>query len=60
MYTLFTLNIETDRTEKTVNDTKECGYSYSSFRDIIIQSTLVISKFKGPSEILLDIRTATY
>ena len=30
------------------------------FLSLIIQSTLVISKSKGPSEIFRDIRTSTY
>ena len=35
-------------------------YLYMQFGFIYIQSTLVISKSKGPSERLRDIRTSTY
>ena len=36
------------------------GYSTISERDVEVQSTLVISKSKGPCETLRDIRTSTY
>ena len=35
-------------------------YLFMQFGSIYIQSTLVISKSKGPSERLRDIRTSTY
>ena len=34
--------------------------SGSEVEDFLIQSTLVVSKSKGPSEILQDIRASTY
>ena len=34
--------------------------SFSLDREIVIQSTLVISKSKGPAETLRDIRNSTY
>ena len=39
-----------------VKDKKFCMVEYC----VVIQSTLVISKSKGPSETLRDIRTSTY
>ena len=41
-------------------NTQSISFLSCIYEAIIIQSTLVISKSKGPSEILRDIRTSTY
>ena len=45
---------------KELFDTVESGKIFTFIKEIGIQSTLVISKSKGPSETVRDIRTSTY